>query len=159
MAESLPPWLDVTPGSYTAAAEAGVSAGQRARSLDMEAQAHQQALQEAQAQKAQLQAEQALAIKDHAQQQATSRAAAAAQIQLQKQQIIIRGRIMSKKSNGINPDLEKAISDMLKQSMNDPSVELEAKLKVIDRAINLEKLKQKVSEDEWGSGFATSDDI
>lgn len=66
---------------------------------------------------------------------------------------------MSKKSNGINPDLEKAISDMLKQSMNDPSVELEAKLKVIDRAINLEKLKQKVSEDEWGSGFATSDDI
>lgn len=66
---------------------------------------------------------------------------------------------MSKKSNGINPDLEKAISDMLKQSMNDPSIELEAKLKVIDRAINLEKLKQKVSEDEWGSGFATSDDI
>ena len=66
---------------------------------------------------------------------------------------------MSKKNNGINPDLEKAISDMLKQTMNDPSVELEAKLKVIDRAINLEKLKQKVSEDEWGSGFATSDDI
>ena len=66
---------------------------------------------------------------------------------------------MSKKNNGINPDLEKAISDMLKQSMNDPSVELEAKLKVIDRAINLEKLKQKVSEDDWGSGFATSDDI
>ena len=66
---------------------------------------------------------------------------------------------MSKKNNGINPDPEKAISDMLKQSMNDPSVELEAKLKVIDRAINLEKLKQKVSEDEWGSGFATSDDI
>ena len=65
---------------------------------------------------------------------------------------------MSKKNNGINPDLEKAISDMLKQSMNDPSVELEAKLKVIDRAINLEKLKQKVSEDEWGCGFATSDD-
>ena len=66
---------------------------------------------------------------------------------------------MSKKNNGINPDLEKAISDMLKQSMNDPSIELETKLKVIDRAINLEKLKQKVSEDEWGSGFATSDDI
>jgi hypothetical protein len=66
---------------------------------------------------------------------------------------------MSKKNNGINPDLEKAISDMLKQSMSDPSIELEAKLKVIDRAINLEKLKQKVSEDEWGSGFVTSDEI
>ena len=66
---------------------------------------------------------------------------------------------MSKKNNGINPDLEKAISDLLKQSMTGAEIDLEQKLKVIDRAINLEKLKQKVSEDEWGSGFATSDDI
>jgi hypothetical protein len=66
---------------------------------------------------------------------------------------------MSKKNNGINPDLEKAISDLLKQSMQAGEIDLEQKLKVIDRAINLEKLKQKVSEDEWGSGFATSDDI
>ena len=65
---------------------------------------------------------------------------------------------MSKK-NGINPDLEKAISDLLKQSMASDEVDLEQKLKIIDRAINLEKLKQKVSEDEWGSGFATPDDI
>jgi hypothetical protein len=65
---------------------------------------------------------------------------------------------MSKK-NGINPDLEKAISDLLKQSMTAADIDLEQKLKVIDRAINLEKLKQKVSEDEWGSGFASSDDI
>jgi len=65
---------------------------------------------------------------------------------------------MSKKNNGINPDLEKAISDLLKQSMTGAEIDLEQKLKVIDRAINLEKLKQKVSEDEWGSGFATSDD-
>jgi hypothetical protein len=67
--------------------------------------------------------------------------------------------MMSKKNNGINPDLEKAISDLLKQSMQAGEIDLEQKLKVIDRAINLEKLKQKVSEDEWGSGFATSDDI
>jgi hypothetical protein len=66
---------------------------------------------------------------------------------------------MSKKNNGINPDLEKAISDLLKQSMQAGEIDLEQKLKVIDRAINLEKLKQKVSEDEWGSGFATSDEI
>jgi hypothetical protein len=66
---------------------------------------------------------------------------------------------VSKKNNGINPDLEKAISDLLKQSMQAGEIDLEQKLKVIDRAINLEKLKQKVSEDEWGSGFATSDDI
>lgn len=65
---------------------------------------------------------------------------------------------MSKK-NGINPDLEKAISDLLKQSMASVEIDLEQKLKIIDRAINLEKLKQKVSEDEWGSGFATPDDI
>jgi len=84
----IPPWLDVTPGSYTAAAESGVSAGQRARSLDMEAQAHQQALQEAQAQRAQIQAAQVQAVREHAQQQAAARAAAAAQVQLQKQQIM-----------------------------------------------------------------------
>jgi hypothetical protein len=64
---------------------------------------------------------------------------------------------MSKK-NGINPDLEKAISDLLKDSMKSVDIDLEQKLKIIDRAINLEKLKQKVSEDEWGSGFATPDD-
>ena len=64
---------------------------------------------------------------------------------------------MSKK-NGINPDLEKAISDLLKQSMASTEIDLEQKLKIIDRAINLEKLKQKVSEDEWGSGFTTPDD-
>ena len=64
---------------------------------------------------------------------------------------------MSKK-NGINPDLEKAISDLLKDSMASVDIDLEQKLKIIDRAINLEKLKQKVSEDEWGSGFATPDD-
>ena len=66
---------------------------------------------------------------------------------------------MSKKNNGINPDLEKAISDLLKQSMTGAEIDLEQKLKVIDRAINLEKLKQQVSEDEWGSGFVTSDEI
>ena len=65
---------------------------------------------------------------------------------------------MSKK-NGINPDLEKAISDLLRDSMQSADLDLEEKLKIIDRAINLEKLKQKVSEDEWGSGFATPDDI
>ena len=64
---------------------------------------------------------------------------------------------MSKK-NGINPDLEKAISDLLKHSMASAEIDLEQKLKIIDRAINLEKLKQKVSEEEWGSGFANPDD-
>jgi len=63
---------------------------------------------------------------------------------------------MSKKVSGINPDLEKAISELLKNSSEQ---EIDIRLKIIDRAINLEKLKQKVSEDEWGSGFVTPDDV
>ena len=66
---------------------------------------------------------------------------------------------MSKKSNGINPDLEKAVSDLLKAVMADGGVELEIKLKVIDRAMNLEKIKQKMSDDAYGSGFLTEDDV
>ena len=64
---------------------------------------------------------------------------------------------MSKK-NGINPDLEKAISDLLKDSMKSGDIDLEQKLKIIDRAINLEKLKQKQDLDSWGSGFSDGDD-
>jgi hypothetical protein len=66
---------------------------------------------------------------------------------------------MSKKSSGINPDLERAVSDLLKQVMSDGSVELEIKLKVIDRAMNLEKIKQKMADDAYGSGFLTEDDV
>ena len=66
---------------------------------------------------------------------------------------------MSKKSSGINPDLERAVSDLLKQVMADGSVELEIKLKVIDRAMNLEKIKQKMADDAYGSGFLTEDDV
>ena len=65
---------------------------------------------------------------------------------------------MSKKSSGINPDLEKAVSDLLKAVMLDASVDLEVKLKVIDRAMNLEKIKQKMSDDAYGSGFLTEDE-
>jgi hypothetical protein len=65
---------------------------------------------------------------------------------------------VSKKTSGINPDLEKAVSDLLKAVMLDASVDLEVKLKVIDRAMNLEKIKQKVTDAEYGSGFLTSDD-
>jgi hypothetical protein len=66
---------------------------------------------------------------------------------------------VSKKQSGINPDLEKAVSDLLKAVMSDASVDLEIKLKVIDRAMNLEKIKQKMSDDAYGSGFLTEDDV
>jgi hypothetical protein len=66
---------------------------------------------------------------------------------------------VSKKSSGINPDLERAVSDLLKAVMSDASVELEIKLKVIDRAMNLEKINQTMSDDAYGSGFLTEDDV
>jgi hypothetical protein len=64
---------------------------------------------------------------------------------------------MSRKQQGINPDLEKAISDMLKAVMSSPETDTELKLKVIDRAINLEKIKQKVQDDSYGTGFFTGE--
>lgn len=65
---------------------------------------------------------------------------------------------MSKKQSGINPDLEKAVSDLLKLSMTNAELTLEEKLKVIDRAMNLEKIKQKVSDSDFGSGFLTDEE-
>ena len=65
---------------------------------------------------------------------------------------------MSKKSKGINPELERAIDMLLKEVMADPSASLTDKCKVLDRSINVEKLKQRVSDDSWGEGFLTPDD-
>jgi hypothetical protein len=65
---------------------------------------------------------------------------------------------MSKKGKGVNPDLEDAVSQLLREVMADEKASLTDKCKVIDRSINIEKLKQKISDDEWGSGFVTTDD-
>lgn len=65
---------------------------------------------------------------------------------------------MSKKSKGVNPDLEAAVSKLLNAVMADEMASLTDKCKVIDRAINIEKLKQKISDDEWGSGFIALED-
>jgi hypothetical protein len=65
---------------------------------------------------------------------------------------------MSKKNKGLNPDLEDAVSKLLIQVMADDSYTLTDKCKVIDRMVNIEKLKQKISDDEWGSGFIAVDD-
>jgi len=53
---------------------------------------------------------------------------------------------MSKKSKGVNPDLEEAVSTLLKEVMADETASLTDKCKVIDRAVNIEKLKQKLSD-------------
>lgn len=67
---------------------------------------------------------------------------------------------MSRKSKdkGINPDLDKFISDLMKQVMNDPEASVTDKVKVLDRALKLEALKMKDSDDAWGSGFMDVDD-
>jgi hypothetical protein len=65
---------------------------------------------------------------------------------------------MTKKSKGLNPDLEDAVAVLLRQVMADDQASLTDKCKVIDRMVNIEKLKQKISDDEWGSGFIATDD-
>lgn len=65
---------------------------------------------------------------------------------------------MSKKSKGLNPDLEDAVAKLLREVMADEMASLTDKCKVIDRMVNIEKLKQKISDDEWGSGFMNTDD-
>jgi len=65
---------------------------------------------------------------------------------------------MAKKDKGINPDLEAAINESLKMVMQDETASITDKMKVIDRALKLESIRLKVSDDEWGSGFATEDE-
>lgn len=65
---------------------------------------------------------------------------------------------MAKKQKGVNPALEKAIGEMLDEVMRDPNASITDKTKVIDRAINLEKIKLKISDEEWGSGFIVDEE-
>lgn len=63
---------------------------------------------------------------------------------------------MKKKQPGLNPDLEKAVTDLLAASKNVEDIEV--RLKIIDRAINLEKIRLKINDDQYGSGFMIEDD-
>lgn len=65
---------------------------------------------------------------------------------------------MAKKSKGINPELEAAISDTLKAVMSDSMASVTEKMKVIDRALKLEAIKLKMESDDWGSGFSLDED-
>ena len=50
---------------------------------------------------------------------------------------------MSKKSKGINPELEAAINSLMASVTNDPTASITDKMRVIDRALKLEQLKLK----------------
>jgi hypothetical protein len=65
---------------------------------------------------------------------------------------------MSKKKIGINPELEKHINQLLTAVMMDETASITEKMKVVDRALKLEQLKAKISDDEWGSGFMSEED-
>ena len=65
---------------------------------------------------------------------------------------------MSKKKTGINPELEKHINQLLSAVMMDQTASITEKMKVVDRALKLEQLKAKISDDEWGSGFLSEDE-
>ena len=65
---------------------------------------------------------------------------------------------MSKKQKGLNPELESAVERLLQEVMADPMASLTDKCKVIDRMVNIEKLKQKLSDEEWGAGFTIPND-
>ena len=65
---------------------------------------------------------------------------------------------MAKKQKGINPELESAIAQMLVAVMSDPMASITDMTKVLDRALKLEAIKLKLSDDEWGSGFGMDDE-
>lgn len=54
---------------------------------------------------------------------------------------------------GVNPDLEKAISDKLKLLLKDETISLTEWAKVIDRALTLEKVKAAIEDEGFGSAF------
>jgi hypothetical protein len=63
-----------------------------------------------------------------------------------------------KKLKGLNPELEEAVGTLLKEVMADPAASLTDKTKVLDRALKLEQIKQRITEEEWGKGFYSNDD-
>ena len=63
-----------------------------------------------------------------------------------------------KKQKGINPEIEAALNKLLQQVMADPEASLTDKMKIMDRLLKLEALKQKADLDEWGSGFFSGDE-
>ena len=60
---------------------------------------------------------------------------------------------MAKKKSGVNPDLEHFVNALMAEVMQDSTASVTDKVKVLDRALKLEAIKQKVQDDEWGSGL------
>lgn len=64
-----------------------------------------------------------------------------------------------KSSSGIDPELEGAIADLLKQTrLPESAFTLTERLAIIDRALDLEKLRTKIDDGVDGSAFGLGDD-
>lgn len=63
-----------------------------------------------------------------------------------------------KQQKGVNPDLDSFISELMKAAKDDSEMSLLDKLRIVDRALNLEKIKAKITDDDFGSGFHAPDD-
>ena len=58
----------------------------------------------------------------------------------------------TKKKQGIDPVLERAIAKLLIDVMTDATATITDKMKVIDRSLKLEAIKLKLNSDDWGYG-------
>mgnify|MGYP003705312079 CR=1 FL=1 len=66
---------------------------------------------------------------------------------------------MKKKvDKNLNAELVDFINKLMKEVSKDPEAKLLDKLRVVDRALALEKIKQKIEDDQWGSGFQIEED-
>jgi|FreactTroBogLake_1042271.scaffolds.fasta_scaffold01707_3 tripartite-type tricarboxylate transporter receptor subunit TctC len=63
-----------------------------------------------------------------------------------------------KVDKNLNAELVDFINKLMKEISKDPEAKLLDKLRVVDRALALEKIKQKIEDDQWGAGFQIEDD-
>ena len=60
---------------------------------------------------------------------------------------------MASKKAGVDPELEKAVKKLLKEVMADKESSLTDKMRVVDRALNLDTVKAKFDDASFGVGF------
>ena len=65
--------------------------------------------------------------------------------------------MVTRKKQGVDPALEKAIAKLLSQVTTDKETSLNDKLRVIDRALKLEQVKEKFDDSSFGLGFEDDD--
>jgi hypothetical protein len=64
---------------------------------------------------------------------------------------------VAKVDKNLNPELVKFINELMDEVGKGEHTLLD-KLRVVDRALALEKIKQKIEDEAWGSGFQTEEE-